>query len=467
MPLGLALKQLVSEGVPPITFIAPSDLFFNPSTSRVWVADPRINNSAPGNPGVIPAFNSITQARDKIVDVSSVWGVSSAARIVGDATNIYACAQPNLLGAVLASNPSQILIINQASGAIVGICQVTGTNNRVAIDLALDGAGNLFALGQESFGGFSTGLSSVQKFNIAAAIGAFPAPTAPSAISADAGSLALAVDTHSNVWIAHSTTPASFNVVGVANGSPGSISIDPLGSPIHCLNGTTATVDLTGTGALINGASTFTGPADFPTPFTVNFPGTTITGAYAGGGTVTTDVSWMIETLDATSLATVQTFTFSAPHSGPSNFAPLSIVLGPDSDIWVACTSDVFQGSGGQVLRIDPTTFPAQVSIVGCAITGNGPYRLVPDPVNNEMCVGCAPSSNQTMCRISLGGAQLSSFAGQGLVNPTIIVVDGGVPGPTGVWETAQHIGATQGEIALYSSTVGSETFTSAIVVFT
>ena len=369
-----------------------------------------------------------------------------------------------------ATNPDQILIINETSGAIVGICQVTGANNRVAVDLALDGAGNLYALALQSFGGAVSVIGNVQKFNIAAAIAAFPTPTGSGVQSADSTYTAVAVDANNNVWTSHFVqSPPVLNIVNVANGTPGSISLDPLGTPNPYIDGSVMSIDLTGTGATINGGALFTGVANIVDPFTLNFPGTTIAGAYTTGGLVQAHNGPELLVLDPTTLAISQRQPFTLSVNGPSQPSavegPASIVLGIGSLIWVACTSGIFDGvavGGGQVLKINVNAFPGAASISGCVISGNGPYRLSSDGSNAAMAVGCAPLSNQLLCRIDFGGTQDSSFLGQGAVNPAMVVVDGGAPNPHGIWETAET-----GEIALYSSNIGTEAFTSAITTFT
>jgi hypothetical protein len=268
------------------------------------------------------------------------------------------------------------------------------------------------------------------------------------------------------VWTVRQVVSApAFNIVNVANGSPGSISLDPLGTPNPYIDGSVMSIDLTGTGATINGGALFTGVANIVDPFTLNFPGTTIAGVYVSGGTVAPTNGYELLVLDPTTLAISQRQPFTMSVAGPSTFGPASIVLGIGSLIWVSCTSGIFDGvavGGGQVLKINANAFPGAASISGCVISGNGPYRLSSDGSNAAMAVGCAPLSNQLLCRIDFGGTQDSSFLGQGAVNPAMVVVDGGAPNPHGIWETAET-----GEIALYSSNIGTEAFTSAITTFT
>lgn len=195
-------------------FTTPCDLFYNRATNLVWMADAGV--------GVLYAFTSSTRSiwmaatfsgagsgaylfsagigtessQSSIVATSGAArtasltgaGFNGVSRLVGDNVFLYAT---NSAGA----NPNLLAIVNQATGAVVGLCNVGAGN--LAMDQVPLGD-NLWVAAQASGGGSGN----VLLFSITAAIAAYPAAITPAVTSATSRSYsAIAYDpTTTNIF---------------------------------------------------------------------------------------------------------------------------------------------------------------------------------------------------------------------------------------------------------------------------
>jgi hypothetical protein len=142
------------------TFTYPRDFYYNSAKDWLWVTDQSSTTTT------VVAVKTSNQAVEQVLSVPSLplsgqlpntW--TGARRVIGDSTNVYVTDATN-------SSP-YVAIINQTSGLVVGLISV-GSNQ--ARDMALDGLGNIFVVNRIS----SVTSSTIKKYNIAAAIAAYP-----------------------------------------------------------------------------------------------------------------------------------------------------------------------------------------------------------------------------------------------------------------------------------------------------
>jgi hypothetical protein len=144
---------------------SPWDVSYSSATGLVWVA---LDNFK-GN--TVLSFNSSTSSAVSGTDVSE-W-LNYPVRIITDNTYAYVCS------GYYGDKDAYVVIISQATGGIVGVCQVSGVNS-VAQDMTLDGAGNLYVA---SFNSESLNQGTIQKFSILAAIAAYPSTVSPTVVT--------------------------------------------------------------------------------------------------------------------------------------------------------------------------------------------------------------------------------------------------------------------------------------------
>jgi hypothetical protein len=141
------------------TFVYPADIYYDSTTNLVWVADQDLQQ--------LIGFNANTKAIAFNVDLSALpWGGEGANRVIGDGTNVYALSE---------FNSPLFVAISQATGAIVGYGQVSGS---FAEDFVIGGPDQLFVVSSNGFGG----ANNVERFSIAAVLaGTLGVPATPAA----------------------------------------------------------------------------------------------------------------------------------------------------------------------------------------------------------------------------------------------------------------------------------------------
>lgn len=449
MPMGFALKQRVLAIDP--AFQVPISEFYNSSTNRIWIADyaPLLHNN------VIPTFNPTSANPTTIVDLQALWGDGrGAGRLYGDSTYVYANSQNNTSGGfgTVTQNNNQVAIINQATGFVVGLCQVNGTGY-VAIDQTTDGAGNLYVIAFYS----SSGISNVQKFSIASAISSYPTPATPTATSGNLTYTAITYDTVTSSLFVGSNLSGSFtpswSISSIGTGSPGTVTTS---TPIHFMSGSYMQVNAISTGVLINGSSFWNGQITVTGSNSFTMNGSTVTGSYVSGGTVTPygNGPYQIATMNPSTLAVTNTLDFTTQSSFPNSF-PIYHMIEAFGSIWVTTSNATFDGTAGRVLRINPSTFPASSSVTGVAVNTDITAYLSADTTNSTILVGAGPGSNHNISRISSSTTlQVSHWSVGGGFGPATSAV----ATPGGIWVTY-----SPGTINVYSSTIGSETLTNTI----
>lgn len=171
-PMGLALKQLVPQGGTLTPFEDISDLYYDPVSNYVWVAD--VEQTTP----IIPIINAGTRTTQTVLNIP-IWGTGStlgASGFAADSNNVY--ASPSVAASV-----QYIVIISKTTLLPIGYLNPLWSSVSYSVanpgTMVVPGDGFLYMLT------FRGSPANVLKFNIAAAIAAFPTPVTPVAANVD------------------------------------------------------------------------------------------------------------------------------------------------------------------------------------------------------------------------------------------------------------------------------------------
>lgn len=184
---GLSFKQLVPRPLTPFAFI--NDLYYNPSTNLIWVADIQLRTQK------IPVLNASTGALVHLVDLSGIpnWPSGSfndtgASSLIADSTYVYASSY-----GVNAGYPI-IAVIRQSDYSIVGIINgLVAGNPNLAVGVNVPGqmvvvGSNIYVPGQENTAHNISPYINVAEFSVTSALSSYPTSVGSSAANITAGS---------------------------------------------------------------------------------------------------------------------------------------------------------------------------------------------------------------------------------------------------------------------------------------
>jgi hypothetical protein len=210
---GFGFKQLVPRPLTPFVFI--NDLYYNPSTNLMWVADVEIRNAK------MPVLNATTGALVAMVDLSAASGWPTSTfnntgpqALLADSTYVYAFVPAE--GAVTST---MCAIINQSTFQVVGVFKGTlagNPNTFIPYQWGQQGiiGGNLYVCVAYSSLELSPYIN-IAEFNIAAAISAGP--------STPVGASAANTNVSSSFNFRTLTASGSSLYLGTANGQVGGV----------------------------------------------------------------------------------------------------------------------------------------------------------------------------------------------------------------------------------------------------
>jgi hypothetical protein len=215
----VAVDVFVTQNVTPAGYTQTlfkdiSDLYYNPSTDLVWVADLEQTSA------VIPVIHATARTTAAVVNVPSGagWGTggnNGAGGFAADATYVYACPSGSFSNTIVVINQSTFTVVGYLNPTWGSISYYTANqpNRMVAV------GGFLYVVAQSTI----SGRANVLKFNIASAVSSFPTPVTPTAANTD-----------SHLW--QGTTSAAFNARSITyNSTSGNLwvgSTNNLGGPV-------------------------------------------------------------------------------------------------------------------------------------------------------------------------------------------------------------------------------------------